>query len=126
MKVKSYRYVPRQTIEVVTFEVKPCNMIDVTAVYEALAHRRSATQSYVVLEAPDDGARGETNVERVVDVAGEHGIGVYVVDQPDDYDTWDQRLEAVRVEPEPARLDEFLHVQLSDERAKEEIRQARR
>jgi hypothetical protein len=35
--VRTYRYLPGKYMEVVTFEVKPFDTIDVTAVYEALA-----------------------------------------------------------------------------------------
>lgn len=37
-----------------TFEVKPSDAIDVTAVYEVLAHLRSATHAYVIFHVPDD------------------------------------------------------------------------
>ena len=36
--VRTYRHLPGKYMEVVTFEVKPFDAIDVTAVYEALAH----------------------------------------------------------------------------------------
>jgi hypothetical protein len=52
--VRTYRYLPGKYMEVVTFEVKPFDAIDVTAVYEALAHLRSATHAYVILHVPDD------------------------------------------------------------------------
>ena len=46
--VRTYRYLPGKYMEVVTFEVKPSDAVTVTAVYEALAHLRSATHAYVI------------------------------------------------------------------------------
>jgi len=45
VEVKTYQYVPGKFIEVTTFEVKPLDYIDVSAVYEALSHLRAATHS---------------------------------------------------------------------------------
>jgi hypothetical protein len=52
--VRTYRYLPGKYMEVVTFEVKPSDAITVTAVYEALAHLRSATHAYVIFHVPDE------------------------------------------------------------------------
>jgi hypothetical protein len=54
--VRTYRYLPGKYMEVVTFEVKPSDAISVTAVYEALAHLRSATHAYVIFHVPDEDA----------------------------------------------------------------------
>jgi hypothetical protein len=50
--VQQFTHLPGKFIEVVTFEIKPSNNVTVLAVYEALAHRRSATHAYVVLPVP--------------------------------------------------------------------------
>ncbi len=50
---KTFPYVPGRFLEVVTFEVKPFSTIDVSSVYEALAHRRASTRAYVVLHVPE-------------------------------------------------------------------------
>jgi len=48
----NYVHVTGNHFDVVTFGVKPSDAIDVTAVYEALAHRRAATRAYVILHVP--------------------------------------------------------------------------
>ena len=83
--VRTYRYLPGKYMEVVTFEVKPSDAITVTAVYEALAHLRSATHTYVIFHVPDEDAE---LVKQTIE-------------------------EAHRVELDPERLDEFISVQLS-------------
>ena len=42
--------------------------------------------------------------------------------QLDDYETWDERVEAIRTEPAPERLNDFIAIQLT-EGAKQEILQ---
>jgi hypothetical protein len=112
--VRTYRYLPGKYMEVVTFEVKPKDTINVTAVYEALAHLRSATHAYVMFHVPDD---QEESVKLTIDeacrVGRHHGVGVIVMGDPADFDTWEEREEARRVEPDPQRLDEFIAAQLS-------------
>jgi hypothetical protein len=49
-----------------------------------------------------------TNIE-----AKRFGIGVIVAAEPDNYDTWEEVVEAVRHEPDPDRLNEFLAQQVS-------------
>jgi hypothetical protein len=115
IEVRTFAYVPGKHLEIVTFEVKAAHAINVQAVYEALAHRRSATRSYVLLHVPNDQAADlEQLVADVTNVARSHGIGVVTAADPGDYQTWDERAEAARVEPDPERLDTFIAVQLSD------------
>ncbi|OZD27781.1 hypothetical protein CH247_21140 [Rhodococcus sp. 06-156-3b] len=52
VRVKEFKFVPGTFLEVQTFEVKPFTQLDVLAVYEALAHRRAATHSWVALQVP--------------------------------------------------------------------------
>lgn len=116
VEVRTFVYVPGKHIDVVTFEVKASNAINVQAVYEALAHRRSATRSYVLLHVPSGRAEDLWQaVDDVAEVARQHGIGVLAAGDPGDYLTWDEVVEAQRVEPDPERLDSFIRVQLSAE-----------
>ena len=85
-----------------------------TVVYEALAHRRAATRAYVLLHVP---AARQTELQDVVDEicleAKRVGIGVIVAEIPEDYQTWEELVEAVRHEPDPQRLNDFLAKQVS-------------
>jgi len=119
----TYVYVPGRHFDVATFEIKAADWIDVTAVYEALAHRRAATRAYVILNVPESQqqlSQVESLLDQVCDEAKRHGIGVIVVADARKYETWDERVEAVRVDPAPELLNVFLAVQLSDG-AKQEI-----
>lgn len=121
IEVRTFAHVPGKYLEVVTFEVKPSDAVTVQAVYEALAHRRAATHAYVLLHVPDkDRGELEPLVAEVAEVARGHGIGVITAADPSDYETWDEREAAQRVEPDPSRLDAFISQQLSD-RARRDI-----
>lgn len=112
--VRTYRYLPGKYMEVVTFEVKPKDAINVTAVYEALAHLRSATHAYVMFHVPDDPEESvKVTIDEACSVGRRHGVGVIVMSDPADFDTWEEKEEARRVEPDPQRLDEFIAAQLT-------------
>jgi len=112
--VRTYRYLPGKYMEVVTFEVKPKDAINVTAVYEALAHLRSATHAYVMFHVPNEQEESaKLTINEACRVGRRHGVGVIVIGDPADFDTWEEREEAHRVEPDPQRLDEFIAAQLS-------------
>lgn len=116
-----FLYLPGRHFEVATFEVKPTDQVTITAVYEALAHRRSATRSFVIYHIPEEQLEKlENELEEICVEAKRQGIGIIVATKPDDYETWDERVEAVRVEPDPNKLNDFIAVQVS-EGAKEEI-----
>jgi len=107
-------YVPGKLFDVTTFEVKPLDRIEVTAVYEALAHRRASTRSYVWMHIPDESREAvNDSLSAVVTEAKRYGIGVIIGSKPEDYDSWEEMVEALRVEPDPQILNEFIAVQFS-------------
>ena len=114
VEVRTFPYVSGKYLEVSTFEVKAANAINVQAVYEALAHRRAATHSYVVLHVPTAQATEmEEAVADVADAARTHGIGVILFGDPGDFSTWEDKEDALRVEPDPERLNAFVANQLT-------------
>src|SRR6266536_1966311 len=114
VEVRTFQYLPGKYLEINTFEVKSTHAVNVQAVYEALAHRRAATRSYVLFYIPPDQAAGLQNVVAVVvEAARTHGVGVVIAADPYDYETWEELEEAQRFEPDPERLDSFIATQLS-------------
>lgn len=117
--VSTYQYVPGKFVDVTTFEVKNETNLNVTAVYEALAHLRTATRAYVLAVIPHTVRETMTKViEETVAEASRHGVGFILIDRIENYDGWDFRIEAVRSEPDPARLDEFIDTQILDDNLK--------
>lgn len=98
----------------ITFEVKPYDALDVTVVYEALGHRRAATRSYALLYVPSDKWDSvQAELDTICAEAKRLGVGVIVAEDPRRYDTWEELVEAVRNEPEPEKMNEFLAQQVS-------------
>lgn len=113
--IRLFQFLPGKFFDLISFEIKPSWSINVTAVYEALAHRRSATQSYVWFHCPADQQENQKeNLDRITEEAKRHGVGMIVATTPVDYATWDVRVEAMRIEPDPEFLNEFIGLQLSD------------
>jgi hypothetical protein len=115
--VATYRvfpFVPGYHFDVISFEIKPVDSVDVSMVYEALAHRRAATLSYALAHVPD----GSDMEDVLCDVAAEakrFGVGLIVAGDPADFSTWVERVEPVRKEPNPQRLNDFIAKQLAPE-----------
>ncbi|MPY94436.1 MAG: hypothetical protein GEV08_15660 [Acidimicrobiia bacterium] len=109
--VRRYAVLPQVDVEAVTFEVKTFEGANVTAVYEALAHRRRAHRAYVLVHRPTS-LGTVPRLEPIEQAARGHGIGLILTDDPHDFGQWETRLPAVHVEPHPHVLDSFLHQQL--------------
>lgn len=115
VEVLNLLYFPTKILEIVTFEVKPTDSIDVQCVYEALAHRRAATHAYVLLHVPAKGqASMSETLQAVLGVARSHGVGVVTFSVPGDYSTWEELAIAERAEPDPERLNAFIDTQLPE------------
>jgi hypothetical protein len=112
----TYKFVPGKQVELNTFEIKTYDGLDVTAVYEALAHRRAAHYSYVLAYVPEsERAVLKSLLDRLCGDADEHGVGFVVVAEAADYETWDFEVEPGRNDPDPADLDNFIRTQTSEE-----------
>lgn len=112
----TYLYLPQKYFDVITFEIKRHDAFDVTAVYEAVAHRRAATRSYILLWVPEE-CKGdcEAALEQTRYEARQHGIGVIVAREPGNYETWDEIEDAIRRDPDPDNLNEFIQKQMSQQ-----------
>lgn len=121
--LSTYLYLPQKSFDVTTIEVKKYDRLDVTAIYEALAHLRSATRAYVLAYVPDTVMESmEEILSQVYDEARRHGVGVIIAGNPESYEDWEEAVEAVRHEPDPDRLNEFIRTQLSQEFKDEIVR----
>lgn len=118
MAIKPYCYLPSRYLEVVSFEIKPYATLDVSAVYEALSHRRASTHAYVLTHVPtsvhkESEEELKDTLAALENEANKFGIGIIVADDPNDFETWETLLDAERFEPNPARLNEFIAQQVS-------------
>jgi hypothetical protein len=114
--LRVFPHVPGKFFDLITFELKSGAAIDVKAVFEALSHRRAATQAYVWLHVPtgaESNADLSTRLERIKEEASRYGVGMIVGADPSDYSSWEFRLQAARFEPDPESMNEFIAQQLS-------------
>jgi hypothetical protein len=110
---RSFKYIQQKCFDVITFEVKRIECADVTAVYEALSHRGAATRAYVILFAPPTlMPMYDHTVQEIAEVAEKQDIGLIVISEISDHNSWDEKVEAVRHEPDPVKLNTFLTQQI--------------
>ncbi len=112
ISVRTFTHWPGRTYDIWTFEVKPSWQFNITGVFEAAAHARSATHSYALFETPEK--VDDSDVSRLVSEAQRMGVGLILFEKPDDFETWDFKVDPVRQEPDPALLEQFVVTQLSD------------
>ena len=103
-------FLPGKFLDVVTFEVKLWSNQSqrLSALYEAVAHRRRATHSYVLYFLPYGDQMKEEDSAAIMREAIRTGVGVYVARQEDDIETWSELVEPVRHAPDPRALHDFV------------------
>lgn len=113
---KTFPYLPGRFFEVISFEVKPVPNTDISAVYEALAHRRASTKAYVIIANGFniDTENISNQLELLIEEAKKYGIGLILADSPDDFDTWETIVDGERCNPSPSQMNEFIAQQLSN------------
>lgn len=122
VSVKTFPHVPGKHIDIWTFEVKTTEGTDITAIYEAAAHSRSATRSYVLLqvrESPnvEDADQDEDGglLRRCEDEARRLHVGLITFTDPANFKTWTRMVTAPRLNTDPQLLEDFIATQLSEE-----------
>lgn len=107
-----YRYVHGRFVDLRTFEIKTYEGLDITAVYEALSHRRAAHFTHVLIHVAEcEGSARKPAFLRVIADAKEYGVGVTTFADPRDYRTWRVEVEARRTNPDPAAVNAFINAQ---------------
>lgn len=115
LATKAYPYLPGRTFELITFEVKTMDSVDVTGVFEALSHAQFATLSYVLFcTAGRDFDREFKDTQRVVSMATQHGVGLIVASDVSQYASWDERVRPRRSLPDPEQANLFISTCFSE------------
>jgi hypothetical protein len=104
---RGYVYLPKR-LEVITFEVKPSEAVSIMGVLKAIAHREAAHRAYVMFATSPSKFETAVEYERIAELAQKYGVGIVLTEKPDDVENWEIVLEAIRHDPDPARLDRFL------------------
>ncbi len=106
--IRRYVYLPKR-LEIVTFEIKTSESVTVMGVLEAIAHREAAHRAFVIYAIARPDFEGAIEAERITELAQKYGVGVVLAEQSDSVESWEILIDAIRHEPDPARLDRFLH-----------------
>lgn len=105
--ISRYHYTPSAQLDLFSFELKMpagCNML---AVHEALAHSATAHFPYLCLYLPDN-SKERSQLSSMLEQSQRHGVGVIVVEAPQDFETYRLALVARRHAPSPAKIDGFI------------------
>lgn len=116
LAVKAYPYMPGRHFDMITFEVKKSDAVDVMGVFEALSHLQFASLSYVVFCT--NGADFENtykDTDRILSLAKTHGVGVIVATDIGRYETWEEYVEPRRNVPDPEQANLFIGTCFSEE-----------
>jgi hypothetical protein len=105
--IRRYIYLPK-TLEIITFEVKSSDYVNVLGVLEAIAHREASNRSYVIYSVSKQDFDDAPEAERIMVLAQKYGIGILLVASSENVDEWELLIDAIRHEPDPTRLDRFL------------------
>ncbi len=117
--IRRYRYL-KPLLEIVTFEIKPPEAVNIMGVLEAIAHREAAHRAYVLYATSPANFESANESDRIMELAQKYGVGVVLVEEPEAVESWEILLDAIRHEPDPARLDRFLN-DLPSERIRNEL-----
>ena len=107
--IQNYKYIPSESIELITFEVKPINQYDISGVFETASHSAIAHRSYLMVHISKDYneqtrkllARLESQAERM-------HVGFITFEDPEVYETFITKVKAPRHEPDPAEICIFI------------------
>jgi hypothetical protein len=113
VSVMRFRLLPGRQVDVHSFELKTESGGTVQAVHEALAQTRFTHFGYLVWHVPDR-SRAEARLPEIEQHCEVHGIGLIVIREPNDYETWEVRLDPEQKSTTPATIDAFLLSRFSD------------
>lgn len=115
VSINSYSYYPVKVMDLISFELKHYKNISIAGVFETASHSRFATKSYFCLYIPRE-LQGDfsSDLQRIKPECERFGIGLLVFSNPKDYDTFDIVAEPTRRTPDPADMDEFIRIQISE------------
>jgi hypothetical protein len=116
---QTFTYVPNKLFDVITFEIKPSIETAMSGVYEAAAHSAFAHRSYLAF--PDLEGNADSPVfDRIRDECERLGLGLILFEDVANWDTYNFEVSAVRRDPEPQSVNDFIKGQIS-EKGREEI-----
>lgn len=112
VSVMPLQVLPTPILDVYSFELKAEAAGNLIAVHEALAQARQTHYGTLVWHLPT-GSRYEARLSEVTEGCEQHGIGLILIRDPLDTDSWAMRLQPLRKPTTPAEIDGFLSSRLT-------------
>lgn len=115
ISVHKYPFLPGKTLDVTTFEIKALDIFDIKGVFETAAHSVFAHRCYLAVHVSESlRASQNTDFDRVRNECKRFDVGFLTFTDPADGDTFEIVVEAVRKEPDPGEVNEFITKQISN------------
>lgn len=111
VSVRSFPHLPGKYLDIWTFEVKALHARKslILGVYEAAAHASRATRSIALLQVPaHQSADDDAIIDRCEREAERLRVGLITFSDPGNFETWDLRIDAPRVDTAPEALEELI------------------
>jgi hypothetical protein len=119
VSVRRFPHLPNSYLDIWTFEVKPVEWLDVTAIFEAAAHASRATRSYALLQIPESvSVPVQELLDRCEREAVRLRVGLITFASASNFETWETRAEAPRLDTAPEALEEFIGHLSNDARSR--------
>jgi hypothetical protein len=116
LAVKAYPYLPGRIFDIITFEAKKADAINVLGVFEALSHQQFASMSYVIFFTAGESFEDDyADTDRILALAKLHGVGVIVATDASDYKQWEELVEPRRSIPDPEQANLFIATCFSED-----------
>ncbi|MFH2055113.1 MAG: hypothetical protein ABIJ61_04075 [bacterium] len=112
VSVQSYQYVPAKFVEVISFEIKPAGVLDVSGVFETASHSKYAHRSYLAIHMPN-GPTDDEKMQRLLEECERFGIGFMYFKNPGDWATYETKIEPRRQNPAPPDVNDFITFNIS-------------
>lgn len=112
VSVMRFQLVPGSQLDVHSFELKAEAGGSVQAVHEALAQTRFTNFGHLVWHVPV-GSKAEAKLPEIETHCKKHGIGLIVIRDPNDIESWETLLDAIPKKTSASTIDAFLTSRLS-------------
>ena len=114
MSVIRLQVLPTPILDVYSFELKAEAACNLTSVHEALAQTRQTHYGTLDWHLPKE-SRHESRLSEVEQGCEQHGIGLILIRDPHDTDTWQMRLQPSRKPTKAADIDGFLAARMNEQ-----------
>jgi hypothetical protein len=121
--IRRFKYIPEKTAELISFEVKTKDSIDVTSFYEALAHNNRTSRSYLLFcDCTAEQFRKHPQAERIEAECEKHGIGLICIEKTKEFGAWDILLVARKAREYSSEIEQAID-DLMPDRIRQKIRE---